>query len=146
MTRFASLHFASVRNEYQRVLHPYEFWLRKIPLFPKNHIGGSFYLDTSMGSGPYLKKKTRVKIFRLTGVPIWLLTTKKFFNQIVKNIMDKLWISFKQFLMSLLSARSNLVNCFLKKNLTSNGSKPLGVLTSWTSSCSDKCLPIDYLP
>ena len=34
-----------------------------------------FYLDTFMGSGPYLEKQNRVKIFQSTGVPIRLLTT-----------------------------------------------------------------------
>ena len=36
--------------------------------------------------------------------------------------------SFERFLMTPLSARSTLVNFTLTKNLTSNGSKPIGVL------------------
>ena len=59
--------------------------------------------------------------------------------------MEKRWISFKQILMSHLSARSNLVNFYSKKNLTSNGCKPIRVLTRWTSLFSNKCLPKGYL-
>ena len=59
--------------------------------------------------------------------------------------MSKLWTSFKKFLMSHLSARSNLVNFCSTKNLTSNGSKPIRVLTRTKSSCSDDRLPIGYL-
>ena len=43
------------------------------------------------------------------------------------------------------SARSNLANCSLKKNLSSNGCKPIRVLTCTKSSCSDGHLPIGYL-
>ena len=57
-----------------------------------------------------------------------------------------LWpmISFKQFPMSHLSARSNLVNCCLIKNWTSYGYKPIRVLTRWTISCSDDRLLLGY--
>ena len=59
--------------------------------------------------------------------------------------MNKLWTSFKKFHMGHLSARSNLVNFCSTKNLTSNGSKPIRVLTRTKSSCSDERLPIGYL-
>ena len=42
--------------------------------------------------------------------------------------------------MSNLSARLNLVNFCPTKNLTSNGSKPIRVLTRTKSSCSDERL------
>ena len=42
------------------------------------------------------------------------------------------------------SFRSNLVNFCPKKNLTSNGSKPIRVLTRWTTSCSDDRVPLGY--
>ena len=61
-----------------------------------------------------------------------------------RNIMNKLWTSFKKFLMSNLSARLNLVNFSPTKNLTSNGSKPIRVLTRTKSSCSDERIPIGY--
>ena len=43
--------------------------------------------------------------------------------------MNKLRTSFKKFLMGHLSARSKIVHFCLKKNLTSNGSKPIRLLT-----------------
>ena len=46
--------------------------------------------------------------------------------------------------MTCLSARSNLVNFSPKKNLTSNGSKPIGVLTRTKISRSDLRLPNAY--
>ena len=52
---------------------------------------------------------------------------------------------FEGFLISYLSARSKLVNLSLRKNLTSNGYKPIGVLTHTKSSYSDDRLPIGYL-
>ena len=42
------------------------------------------------------------------------------------------------------SPRSFLVKLFPIKNLTSNGSKPLGVSTDATCSCSDDRLPLGY--
>ena len=53
--------------------------------------------------------------------------------------------SFERFLMAPLNARSTLVNFSLTKNLASNGSKPIRVLTRTTTSCSDDCLPLGYL-
>ena len=53
--------------------------------------------------------------------------------------------SFKRFLMTPLSARSTLVNFTLKKNLTSNSSKPIGILTRTKSWTSADHLPIGYL-
>ena len=52
--------------------------------------------------------------------------------------------SFERFLMTPFCARSILVNFTLTKNLTSNGSKPIGVLTRTKSSCSDERKPISY--
>ena len=124
---------------------------QQILLFAKNHIGRSLIVLKQIfnWTPPWArtrnwKKKFRVKIFQSTGVPIRLLTTKKFSCQSVKNIMNKLWTSFKKFLMSHLSARSNLVNFCSTKNLTSNGSKPIRVLTRTKSSCSDDRLPLGY--
>ena len=53
--------------------------------------------------------------------------------------------SFKRFLMTPLSARSTLVNFTGTKKLTSNGSKPMGVLTRTECSYSDDRLPLGYL-
>ena len=47
--------------------------------------------------------------------------------------------------MTTLSARSTLVNFTLTKKLTSNGSKPMGVLTRTECLCSDERLPISFL-
>ena len=58
--------------------------------------------------------------------------------------MDNLQKNFERFPMTPLSDRYNLVDFFKKKNLTSNGSKPIGVLTRTKSSCSDERLPIGY--
>ena len=62
----------------------------------------------------------------------------------LENIMDSLWTNFERFSMTHLSARYILVEFFQKKNLTSNGSKPIRVLTRTKSSCSDERLPISY--
>ena len=69
---------------------------------------------------------------------------KKLFSHIVQNITKSLYTTFERFLMTASSARSNLANCSLKKNLTSNGCKPIRVLTCTKSSCSDGHLPIGY--
>ena len=69
---------------------------------------------------------------------------KKSFCAFVENIMDNIVLTFEWFLLTFLSARSNLVIISQKKNLTSNRSKPIGVLTRTKSSCSDERLPIGY--
>jgi len=86
----------------------------------------------------------RQKIFKSSGVPIRLLTQKNSLCQIVRNIMKNLHASFEWFSQTGLSARMNFVNFSLKKNLTSNRSKPIRVLTRTKSSCSDERLPIGY--
>ena len=63
----------------------------------------------------------------------------------VKKTEESLQTTFERFLMSCWSARSNLVFFFLKKNLTSNGPKPIRVLTRTICSFSDKRLPIGFL-
>ena len=80
-----------------------------------------------------------------SAVPIRLLANKKSFCAFVKNIMDNIVLTFEWFLLTSLSARSNLVIISQKKNLTSNRSKPIRVLTRTKSSCSDERLPIGYL-
>ena len=70
---------------------------------------------------------------------------KKIFYHIVKNITYSLLTTFERFLMTLSSARSNLVNFSPKKNLTSNGSKPIRVLTRTKSWTSANHLRIGYL-
>ena len=80
-----------------------------------------------------------------SAVPIRLLENKKSLCAIVKHIMENLVRIFEQFLMTYLSARSNLVIIYQKKNLTSNRSKPIGVLTRTKSPCSDERLPIGSL-
>ena len=80
-----------------------------------------------------------------SAVPIRLLANKKSLCAIVEYIMENLVRTFERFLMTYLSARSNLVIISQKKNLTSNRSKPIGVLTRTKSSCSDERLPISYL-
>ena len=47
--------------------------------------------------------------------------------------------------MTISSVRTNLVKFCPKKNLTSNGSKPIRVLTCTKSSCSDERLPLGYM-
>ena len=47
--------------------------------------------------------------------------------------------------MTISSVRSNLVNFCPKKNLTSNNSKPIGVLTNTNLSYSVMHLPLGYL-
>ena len=66
-----------------------------------------------------------VQNFQSSGVPIGLLTTKKFFGHILENITESPQITFERFLMTTSSARSVLVIFLLKKNLTSNRSKPI---------------------
>ena len=80
-----------------------------------------------------------------SAVPIRLLANKKSFCAIVEYTMESLVRTFELFLMTYLSARSNLVIISQKKNLPSNRSKPIGVLTRTKSSCSDERLPISYL-
>ena len=70
-----------------------------------------------------------VKKFQSSGVPIGLLTKKKFFSHILENIKKNPQTSFERFLMTTSSARSVLVIFLLKKNLTLNGCKPIRVLT-----------------
>ena len=80
-----------------------------------------------------------------SAVPIRVLANKKSLCAIVEYIKENLARIFEQFLMTYLSARSNLVIIYQKKNLTSNRSKPIGVLTRTKSPCSDERLPIGYL-
>ena len=61
-----------------------------------------------------------------------------------RNIQNCPWETYKQFLHTHLSARMILVNFYPTKILTSNGSKPIGVLTQKKSSCSEDSLPIGY--
>jgi hypothetical protein len=86
-----------------------------------------------------------VKKIESSGVPIWLLTLKKLFSHIVQNITKRLYATFERFLMTASSARSILAYFSLKKNLTSNGCKPIRVLTCTKSLGSDDHLPIGYL-
>ena len=86
----------------------------------------------------------RSRIFHSSGVPIWILTTKKFFSHILENFTESPQTTFERFLMTTSSARSILVNFSPKKNLTSNRSKPIWVLTRIWSSCSDDRLPNAY--
>ena len=79
-----------------------------------------------------------------SAVPIGILANKKSLCAILENTMDNLVPTFARFLMTSLSARSNLVIISQKKNLTSNRSKPIRVLTRTKSSCSDERLPIGY--
>ena len=79
-----------------------------------------------------------------SAVPIRLLANKKSLCAIFEYIMENLVRIFEGFLMTYLSTRLNLVIIYQKKNLTSNRSKPIGVLTSTKSSCSDERLPISY--
>ena len=80
-----------------------------------------------------------------SAVPIRLLANKKSACSIVEDIMENLVLTFQRFLMTSLSARSNIVIISQKKNLTSNRSKPIGLLTITKVSCSDERLPIGYL-
>ena len=59
--------------------------------------------------------------------------------------MDRVQPTFECFLMTNVSARSNLVNFCPEKNLTQNRPKPIGVLTRTKSSHSDLRLPLGYL-
>ena len=79
----------------------------------------------------------RRRIFHSSDVPIRLLTTKKSFSHILENITESPQITFERFLMTTSSARSVLVIFLLKKNLTSNRSKPIWVLTLIWSLYSD---------
>ena len=85
-----------------------------------------------------------VNKFQSSGVPIWLLKKTNFFSHIFIDIMEILYTTFERFLMTPSSARSILVKFSSKKNLTSNGSKPIGVLTRTKSSRSDLRLPNAY--
>ena len=58
--------------------------------------------------------------------------------------MESTQTTFERFLMTTSNARWILVNFSPKKNLTSNRSKPIRVLTRTKSSCSDDRLPIGY--
>ena len=86
-----------------------------------------------------------VKNFQSSGVPIRLLTKKKFCSHIFENIMDRVLPTFECFLMTNVSARSNLVNFCPEKNLSQNRPKPIGVLTRTKSSHSDLRIPLGYL-
>ena len=70
----------------------------------------------------------RVQNFQSSGVSIRLLQKKKFFYNIVRHVMIRLWVTFKWFPMNWWSARSHLVTFSSKKNLTSNDCKPIGLL------------------
>ena len=85
-----------------------------------------------------------VKKIQSSGFPIGVLTNLKFFFHIVGGITESPQRTFEQFLMTTTSARSILVNLSPKKNLTSNRSKPIRVLTRISSSCSDDRLPNAY--
>ena len=85
-----------------------------------------------------------VKKIQLSGTPIRVLKNQKFLYHILSNTMESLWTNFEVFSMTHLRARYNLVDFFEKKNLTSNGSKPIRVLTRTKSSCSDVRLPLSY--
>ena len=86
-----------------------------------------------------------VKKIESSGVPIWLLTQKKLFSHIVKNTTKSLYTTFERFFMTASSARSNIANFSLKKNLSSNGCKPIRVLTRTKSWTSANHLSIGYL-
>ena len=49
-----------------------------------------FDMGTSLGSNPKLKKKSCVKNFQSSGVPIRRLTKTEFFGDIVKKFTDSL--------------------------------------------------------
>ena len=83
-----------------------------------------------------------VKKIQLSGTPIRVLTNQKFLYHILSNTMESLWTNFEVFSMTHLRARYNLVDFFEKKNLTSNGSKPLGVLKTRNLWKRENCLPI----
>ena len=59
--------------------------------------------------------------------------------------MKTIFSSLELFSMSGFKARSNCIHFSHKKKLTSNHSKPIGVLTRTKSPCSDERLPIGYL-
>ena len=59
--------------------------------------------------------------------------------------MDRVYPTFECFLMTNVSARSNLVNFCPEKNLTQNRPKPIKVLTRTKSSYSDERLSLGYL-
>ena len=70
---------------------------------------------------------------------------KKYLCQILLNIMKTIFSSLELFSLSAFKARSNCIHFSHKKKLTSNHSKPIGVLTRTKSPCSDERLPIGYL-
>ena len=73
------------------------------------------------------------------------MTNEKLLCHILGNILDNVYPNLEWFSTTPLSARYILVVFFQTKNLTSNRSKPIGVLTRTKSSCSDERLPIGYL-
>ena len=70
----------------------------------------------------------RVHNFQSSGVSIRLLQKKKFFYNIVRHVMIRLWVTFKWFPMDRWSARSHLVTFSSKKKFTSNDCKPIRLL------------------
>ena len=84
------------------------------------------------------------KKIQSSGVPIGLLTKKIFFYNTIRNIMDDLLSSFEPFLITNTSGRSDLVTFSPKKILTSNGCKPIGVLSAQFSFDARKGMPIAY--
>ena len=72
----------------------------------------------------------RAQIFQSSGVPIWLLSEIKWFFTIIRNITDILSTTFGRFVMTCYYARSNVITFFQNKILTSNGCKPIRVLTN----------------
>ena len=70
----------------------------------------------------------RVHNFQSSGVSIRLLQKKKFFYNIVRHVMIRLWVTFKWFPIDRWSARSHLVTLSSKKKLTSNDCKPIRLL------------------
>ena len=70
----------------------------------------------------------RVQNFQSSGVSIRLLQKKKFFYNIVRHVMIRLWVTFKWFPMDRWGARSDLVTFSSKNNFTSNDCKPIRLL------------------
>ena len=90
-----------------------------------------FFLKYKKFSIEWLSQKT----FDKTKILKWYM---------LENIMDCQLSTFHWILITSVSARSILVNFSPNKNLTSNGSKPIRVLTSTKSSHSDDRLPNAY--
>ena len=76
--------------------------------------------------------------------PIKVLTRTKSSGSDDRLPLGYLLPNFERFLVIPLSARLILVHFVLTEYLTSNGSKPIRVLTRTISSCSDERLPIRY--